>query len=340
MLDPARAVARIFVSREPIVWLVAASAVSVLQAVTFVLAGRAEHVLWIERGVGLFQNYGLGANLIANALLPYLARLYYDYTMKAAATASGDKAEDLRQEIERIANATQGKGRFVGTIHAFAFVGLLMWISNISYHVLGLASTHWGHAVFDSPDHPTMFVLNRINNFYSWVVIAPLCAHVFLWPTILLPRLIRAAIERGATRFELLHSDRAGGFVAVENAKFVFNTALAVIYLQVTLHSGTFRLAHLDHILVFIAATVALLFGNYWVFRRVDRELAALKEKEIEIRRRRVYEDDPLSFEILRFAYGTRPPHLLGTIALKVLPIAFSLAPKLAPILQLSRSVP
>jgi hypothetical protein len=335
MADPARAIARAFVRWEPLTWLLIGSSISIIQVITFVAAARAETVLSIDGGVGLLQNYGLGGNMVANAVLPYLARLYYANVMKAASAVSGTHEQDLLTEIGTVSEATTGAGNFVGTLYLFAFVGLAAWLTNVTFHLLGLAPQHWGHKVFDSPDHPLLFLLNRLNNLYSWVLIAPLCAHVFLWSTLLLPRMFEAAIARGYARFELLHSDRAGGFIAAENAKVIFNAALAVIYLEVTLHTGTFRLAHLEHILVYVSATAALLFGNLWAFKGLDRQLASLREREMEVRRRRVYEDDSLSFQILKYAHETRPPRLLTTFALKAVPIASSFAIKIAPLLQL-----
>jgi len=335
MADPARAIARAFVRGEPLTWLLVASTISIIQVITFVATARAETVLSIDGGVGLLQNYGLGGNMVANAVLPYLARLYYANVMKAASAVSGGHEQDLEPEITTIRDATTGERNYVGTVYLFAFVGLAAWLTNVTFHVLGLAPQHWGHKVFDSPDHPLLFLLNRLNNLYTWVLITPLCAHVFLWPTLLLPRVFEAAIARGFARFELLHWDRAGGFIAAENAKTIFNVALAVIYLEVTLHTGTFRVAHLDHILVVASATAALLFGNLWAFNRLNKQLALLREREMETRRRRVYEDDSLSFQILKFAQEARPPRLVTTVALKAIPIASSFVLKVAPLLPL-----
>jgi hypothetical protein len=333
MGNPLRGLAREFIRREPETWLFVGISIATVQAISALYAARAEGVLIIPGGIGLLQNYGLLANLIGNACFPYLARRYYQEVMTLASSDSIAPTAEVEQE-KRLASAfVAGHGKAVSLLYLFCFIGACFWIANTSLHVFGFAERYWEHRVFDSPDHSWSFALNRINNFYTWVILLPLCGHVLVWSSIHLRKIFRAAVQEKAATFDILDPDRMGGYLAVENAKVIFNVILAAVYIDVSLHTGTFRVIHFDHALAYVAATMILLFGNMLVFREANGEIKALRRAAINARKHKVYEEDALSFEILKYVYSVRPPRTIENFVIKAVPIVGSLALKLAPVI-------
>ena len=333
MGNPLRRLAGEFVRGDAETWLIVGIIIAVTQALAAFYAARAEDVLTIPGGVGLFQNYGLLANLIANACFPYLARRFYEEVMKLAGSETIEPNDKVQHEIVMLRSLACAESKAVYVFYLFCFLGMCFWLANTSIHVFGSAERYWGHRVFDSPDHPWSFAVNRINNFYSWVVLLPLCAHMLIWASIELRRIVRAAVREGAATFDILNADGTGGYLAIENAKVIFNLILAAIYVDISLHTGTFRVIHFDHALAYASATIILLFGNMLVFREINKEIKKLRNAAISARKSKAYENDTLSFEILKHFYGVRPPRRIQNFLIQSVPVAGSLALKAAPLL-------
>lgn len=77
-MNPVRALAEEFSHRSPMTLLVFGGGASLVDSGLLYMAAAKEGVLYITQGVGLLSNYGLVSTLIGNAVLPYLAKKYYD----------------------------------------------------------------------------------------------------------------------------------------------------------------------------------------------------------------------------------------------------------------------
>lgn len=337
MVDPLKGLARGYIRRSPQTWLIVTALIAVLQGLLFLYAGMRDGVLLIPGGIGLLQNYGLWANLAGNVAFAYFARKYYAEVVSISSADVIEKTDGIRSEISKLTSMACAEGRYRYLLYIFSFIGLSFWLSNTSLHVFGFSEIHWGHQVFDSPAHPWSFVLNRINNFYTWVVLLPVCGHVFITSSIGLHRTFQAAVADGVAQYDILNPDKSGGYLFVENARLYFNIVLAVLYLDVSMHTGTFRVIHFDHMVSYAAATLLLLFGNVMVFRRISEGIGTLKNTAANSRKQKAYANDPLSFEILKYLYELRSPRVFVNFLVKAVPIAWSLAMKAAPLIPAMR---
>ncbi len=265
-----------------------------------------EHVLHIRGGIGLLDNYGLLSTLTGNAIFPYLARLYYECVCRFGESKAVKHARVVRGQLLRLRSMVLLRGRFRFSLYGLLFVGAAFWIANTSIHLFGNVEAHWGHKVFDSVDHPANFYLNRLNNFYTWIIVLPFCGHVIIFCTLQCVRTIKMAADRKAICYDLLNPDRCGGFLPVERAHTVLNVIMAILYVQISLHTETFSRMNAEHAIAYAGATVVLLFGNSLFMGSAYQAIKRLRIEALNDRKERVYQNDALSFEILKFFYETR----------------------------------
>jgi hypothetical protein len=334
MLTPLKALAGAFVQSTPMTVLAAGIFITALQFVTFFGAARLEGVLLIKGGVGFLNNYGLFSTLIGNAVLPYLARAYYEYVSELAESKAIKDAEAVHDDLTRLRAMVLLQGRFRFVLYGLIFIGLVFWIANTSIHLLGNVQAHWGHKVFDSVDHPIDFYLNRLNNIYAWMIVLPFCGHMMIFCTFQLVRMITAAADHNAVAYDLLNPDRFGGFISVERAHVVLNFVIAIVYVQITLHIETFVRMNVEHALAYAAATIMLLFGNTIFLGGIYQQINKLRLNALNEQKERVYNSDPLSLEILKFYYEHRRARFsIVNFATKVVAIAVPAFVKAAPAL-------
>ncbi|MGT2435830.1 hypothetical protein ACU4GH_08140 [Bradyrhizobium betae] len=313
--------------------------ISVAQFVTFYAAARSEGVLVIRGGVGFLNNLGLLATICANAVLPYLVRQLYEN-----AVAFADSRAVKNRSIIDDGNANlraiilhEGRYRFAG--YGLVFVGFAFWTANTGIHLLGNAQEHWGHKVFDSIDHPIDFCLNRLNNVYAWMIVLPLCSYVAIFSAAQLVKSVDVATHQGALAYDLLNPDRCGGFASVERAHLITNVILAVLYVLIALHTETFARMNPEHALAYAAATLVLLFGNTIFIGSIGRHVRKLRTAALNEQKDRVYKNDALSLEILKFYYDhSRTRFQFGSILTKAVAIGIPAILKAAPaLLETSR---
>lgn len=233
MHDPLRLLAALFVHCRPTVLLLAGTTISGLMLLAFIEAARLEGVLTIKGGVGFLQNYGLLSTLIGNAVLPCLARAYYESVLDIAASSVVKRRPLVERGLAELTKMVLLAGRYRLIVYGLIFVGLLFWLANVGFHVLGSPEVRWGHKVFDSVDHPFGFTLNRLNNLYTWMLILPFCGYVMIMSTIQLVRTVTVAADRKAIAYDLLNPDNCGGFAPVERAHLLFNIVVAIAYVQI-----------------------------------------------------------------------------------------------------------
>jgi|ERR1700674_350731 len=334
MRDPLKLLAAGFARSSPVILLAAGIFVSVLQLVTFFGAARLEGTLFIKNGVGLLNNYGLLSTLVGNAVLPYLARLYYEYVCVFAESKAIKRAGVINDGLSKLKSMILLQGRFRFALYGLIFIGFAFWSANTSIHTFGDVEAHWGHKVFDSVDHPMGFYLNRLNNFYTWMIVLPFCGHVMIFCTIQLVRTVTAAADRKAVIYDLLNPDRCGGFVSIEQAHVVLNLVIAIVYIQITLHTGTFVRMNAEHTIAYAAATLVLLFGNTMFLGSIYQRVKKLRLDALNERKKRVYRNDALSLEILKFFYEHRRSRFMAVnFATKAVAIAVPALVKVAPAL-------
>lgn len=334
MRDPLKLMAAGFVRSSPATLLALGIFVSVLQFVMFIGTARLEGVLFIKGGVGFLNNYGLLSTLVGNAVLPYLARLYYENVCGFAESKAIKRAGAINEELAQLSEMVLLQGRFRFILYGLIFTGLAFWIANTSIHVFGDVELHWGHKVFDSLDHPFGFYLNRINNFYTWMIVLPFCGHVMIFCTLQLVRAVTAAADRKVVTYDLLNPDRCGGFVSIERAHVVLNLVIAIVYVQITLHAETFVRMNAEHALAYAAATLLLLFGNTIFLGNIHQRIKELRLDALNAQKERVYKNHPLNLEILKFFYEHRRNRFsVANFVTKAIAIAVPALVKAAPAL-------
>jgi hypothetical protein len=308
-LSPAKALAEQFVRRSPATLLALGIALSLCNFGILCAAAAREGVLFIRDGLGLFNNFGLLSTLVGNAISLYVAKRYYDGICSARTSKAVISTSAVEEELSTLAGRVAMRGRHPFLIYGFVTVGFLAWLSNLAGHVIGDPAARWGYKLcelFDSTCHPLTFTANRLHNVYTWMIIMPLLAHVMIYCSFYLRQLIANATREGGLVYDLLNPDRRGGFGFVDDANILFNIVAGLTYVQVTLHIGTFNKMNTEHLLAYIALTIVLIVINRMflgdIYATVEKlRLAALNKLKDE-----VYNDNTLSFEILKYCYERR----------------------------------
>jgi hypothetical protein len=294
-----------------------------------------DDVLTIPNGIGLLQDYGLLATVAGNAILFYLARYYYEAVCSIRSSKAVAVTGHIEDSLSELTSMLKMDGKFRFLIYLFFTIGLAYWISNIAFHVFASAETRWGHKVFDSTDHPASFVASRLHNAYTWLFALPFVGYAVIFASIQLRRVVNSAARKGALRYDLLNPDRRGGFLFIEKSHLLFNLLIAIMYVLITMHIGTFDRMNTEHIIAYVFATTALILGNRIFLGDIYSMIDELRIDALNTTKESVYNKDALSFEILKYCYERRFNRFSLVNALtKVAAIALSGAVKLLPLIS------
>ena len=108
-------------------------------------------------------------------------------------------------------------------------------------------------------------------------------------------------LER-ASKFDILHPDRCGGFSFLEDARLYFNIIISFLYLITTMHVGVFKLNDM-HVISYSVLTMFLIFGNYIFMGEVFSNVKNLKMRAVNIYKEGVYNNNALSFEVYKYFF-------------------------------------
>ena len=303
MWNPARALAEQFVRRSPTTLLVFGVAVSLVDLAALYAAAAREGVLHVSEGIGLLNNYGLFSTILGNAISLYVAKKYYEGVCSIETSQALVNTASIKPSLTTLADMIKMQRKYQLMIYPLVGLGSLIWASNFAYQVFGDPVVRWGHRVFDSPDHPLTFSASRAHNFYTFLVIMPLVGYVVTCSSIQLRRAIATAWSKGKLKYDLLNPDQRGGFGFVDRAHIAFNVVLALIYIQITMHIETFARMNTEHVIGYIVLTVLLVGGNRIFLGDINTKIKTLKLESLNKVKDKVYEDDNLSFEILKYCY-------------------------------------
>lgn len=306
MMNPARALANEFLRRSPTILLAFGVAVSLIDFAALYLAAAREGVLHVSEGIGLLNNYGLFSTILGNAISLFVAKKYYEGVCAIESSKAVVNTAPIRASLATLGDMIKMRGKYKLRIYPLVTLGALYWASNVAFHVLGNPVVRWGHKVFDSPDHPLTFFASRIHNFYTFVVIMPLVGYVLICSSIQLRRAIGIAAEKHSLVYDLLNPDQRGGFGFVDKVHVTFNVILALIYLQFTMHIGTFERMNSEHVIGYIILTTLLIGGNRMFLGDIYTKIKRLRLESLNRMKDKVYHDDKLSFEILKYCYERR----------------------------------
>jgi hypothetical protein len=282
-------------------------ALSVFDFGTLYFAAESEGVLHIKGGIGLLNNFGLISTLVGNAVSLYLAKKYYEGvgSIRTSKAVIGSSTY-IEKELSVLGAMVKMRGRYRLLIYGFIVVGIMSWLSNVSGHIFDNPRVRWGHKVFDSPDHPFTFIASRLHNIYTWIIIVPFLAHVMIYCSFQLKKALKAASGEGALTYDVLNPDRRGGFAFVDNANILFNSVIALTYIQVTLHIETFEKMNPEHMIAYVTLTVILVIVNRLFLGDIYTTIKTLRLEALNKVKNKVYQDDKLSFEILKYCYERR----------------------------------
>lgn len=338
MRNPFRALSEQFLRISPFTVLFFSVAVALLDGAALFAASEHDGVLTIKGGVGLLQNFGLFSTVMGDAILLFLARQYYDVICSARsskAVVDASVVDEPLSEFDLMIRLGCNKCSMVvrQMLYYLIIAGGILWCSNVGFHVLDDPVRHWGHAVFDSIDHPYAFVASRVHNLYTWLGVMPFTLYVVICGSIQLRKLFRNAVRRRAFRYDLLNPDRRGGFSFIEKSHLVFNVLVAVFYVQIMMHIETFERANVEHYIGIGFATLLLIFGNRIFLGDVHARIEALRFEALNATKENVYKNDALSFEILKYCYEHKVDrYSFLNILTKSAAVVFSAVVKLYPI--------
>lgn len=302
MLNPVRALAEQFVRRSSTTLLTFGIAFSLLDFAALYAAADREGVLHISEGIGLLNNYGLFSTILGNAVSFYVAKKYYDSVCSMRASKALIKRAAVEETLTALTAMIRMRRKYQW-VYLMIVVGALAWLLNVKFHVMNDPEIKWGHKVFDSLDHPLTFIASRLHNLYTWLLVMPFLAHVMISSSIQLRRAVAAASREGALTYDLLNPDQRGGFGYVDSANIVFNVVAALTYLQVMLHIETFARMNVEHVITYVALTVLLVVVNRMFLGDIYATIKKLRLEALNEVKDNVYNDDKLSFEILKYCY-------------------------------------
>lgn len=281
--------------------LVLGVSIAAVFGAAFMLTARYEHVLTIEDGVGLLENYGLIAALFSDAVLFFLTKKYLDCCFLVANTAPFRQNLTVREAKLSLFRECrlQTERRFA--YFFFFMLGCLALTGNISLHIFDDVQNHWNGDVFDSLRHPYSFSLNKIFSFYSWCIVFPICGYIALTSTLQIYRMVGAVEKDCGIGYDLLHPDNAGGFASIRLAIAYFNIGIALIYLQIALYTVTFHGINIAQAGAYALTTIAFLIANLAIFGRIDRIIEKKKQSALNEVKARAYDGDITNFEIFRY---------------------------------------
>jgi hypothetical protein len=305
MVNPARALSKQFVQRSPTTLLGIGIALSLVDFVTFYAAAVRDGVLHINQGVGLVNHYGLFSTIVGNAIALYAAKKYYDGVCSIRDSKAIVDSAVVKKPLKDLKDMVELRGRSQLVMYFFLVLGIYSWASNFATHVFGDPVAKWGY-VLDSADHPWSFVAGRLHNIYTWIIIMPFVAHVMFWSFIQLWRAMVIALKKGVLKYDLLNPDQRGGFGFVYNALIGFNVIVALVFIEITLHSATFGRLNLEHIMDYIILTVFLFGVNNLFFAYMYAPIKRLRMEALNKVQDEVSKNNTLSFEILKYCYERR----------------------------------
>lgn len=306
MVNPVRGLAEQFLRRSPTTLLAFAFVLSLVDFLALYAAAAKEGVLCVSGGIGLLNNYGLFSTIIGNAIFLYAARKYYDSVCSIRTSNAVVNTALINKSLSRLTAMIKMHRKHRFSMYLLVTIGALFWLSNVGFHVIGNPEVRWGHKVFDSPDHPLTFLASRLHNFYTWLIIMPLVGHVVIYSSVQLRQAIKIASRDGALTYDLLNPDKRGGFVFVDKAAIAFNVVIALVYIQVTMHVETFATVNTEHFIAYIALTVLLVGINRMFLGSIYGTIKTLRLESLNEVKNKVYMNDKMSFEILKYCYEQR----------------------------------
>lgn len=305
MVNLVRVFAGQFVRRSPMTLLAFGVAASLTDFGLLYMAAAEEGVLRVDQGVGLLNNYGLLSTVVGNAVFFYLAKKYYDGVCAIRSSKAVVNTPSVEESLSTLGDMVRLEKEYQLSIYLLIIIGALFWLANVSFHLAGDPVAKWGHKVFDSTDHPLTFAASRLHNLYTWLVVLPFLTHVLVYSSAQLWRAIAKASREGVLTYDLLNPDLRGGFAFVDKAAIAFNVIVALAYVLVVLHVGTFK-TNPEHIIIIVLVTLAAIFINRMFFGSIYATIKKLRLDALNKVKEDVLKNDKLSFEVLKYCYERR----------------------------------
>lgn len=305
MANPARALSKQFVRRSPTMLLGVGIALALVDFVTLYTAASWEGVLYINQGVGLLNHYGIFSTILGNAISLYAAKKYYEGVCSIRDSKAVIDKAIVEKPLQELTSMIELRGKYRHIMYFLLILGTLFLVSNAAIHIFGNPVARWG-LVFDSLDHPWSFIGGRLHNVYTWVIIMPFVAHVVICSSIQLRRAMATASNKNALQYDLLNPDQRGGFGFIDNSLLAYNVIAALVYVEITMHIETFSRLNLEHVVDYVILTALLVGVNKMFFADM---YAAVKRRRLESLNRvkdEVFQNNSLSFEILKYCYERR----------------------------------
>jgi hypothetical protein len=134
----------------------------------------------------------------------------------------------------------------------------------------------------------------------------PFVVHVIICSSIQLKRAMTAASPSGVLKYDLLNPDRRGGFAFLFNSAITFNIVAALVYIEITLHRETFGRWNMEHIFDYALFMAGVLFVNKMFFTDMYATVKRLRFESLNKVKEQVFQNNTLSFEVLKYCYEGR----------------------------------
>jgi hypothetical protein len=305
MVNPARGLAKQFVRRSPSTLLAIGIVFSLIDFAAFYAAAVRDNVLYIDHGIGLFNHYGLFSMFVGNAISFYAAKKYYEGVCSIRFSKAVVDDELIKKPLKHLKDMIELRGKPQFIMYFFVVLGTYFFVSNLATHLFGDPLSKWGR-VLDMKIHPWTFWVGRLHNIYSWIILMPFIVHVMICSSIQLQKTMTLASEKGILKYDLLNPDQRGGFGFLDRTLLAFNIVVALVYIEITLHAHTFGRLNLEHIVDYVILTLLLMGINRMFFANMYATVKKLKLQSLNKVKDEVFNNNKLSFEILKYCYERR----------------------------------
>src|SRR5207253_1280733 len=127
MVNPVRGVAKQFVRRSRMTFLIFGIIISLIDFFVLYVTAAKEGVLHINQGIGLFNNYGLFSTIIGNAVFLYAAKKYYDDVCSMRTSKAIVNTAPIEESLSTLNDMIQMLGKYQFPIYLLIVLGALFW---------------------------------------------------------------------------------------------------------------------------------------------------------------------------------------------------------------------
>lgn len=232
-------------------------------------------------GRGVLQHHGIWAIIVSDfalLLLAGYAHKSFFHLVKIMPFCDDLRERSFRMTVVRpYINWLNAQNRSKYVYIMLVLVGLFGWINNIHQTIEPLQ--YYGNDVFDGYKHTIGFYLNKVNLFYSWVIVYPAVIYTVVSLSVITRQMLLAAVRSNVLRFDASHPDGCYGMSIFGRFNVLLLTPYLVIYLVVYSLLTTHHNRYLSITLPLVALSVVFIAVSIATIRPISSEASKARKR-------------------------------------------------------------